>query len=210
MVEIHEPFWLYKYISTEFGKKRRGKKNQAISNLRPVIFFCHWTLQRTECVSCRNGRRVWNLQPVLWVAKPSFRLWHSWVGFRTGLKPKIWNLYSFIYHFGLFFMCVYGNCDSVFDKVRFFIAAASSLRQCYFLREVWTFKIQCFYVPPDLTSTNFTFCPHTVFMCFVWNREKTAAISLHSIDWLVFITDTECVYCAVRTGSLYIYSVKSM
>jgi hypothetical protein len=35
-------------------------------------------------------------------------------------------------------------------------------------------------------------------MCFVWIWEQTAIISLYSIDWLVFITETECVYCAVR------------
>ena len=51
---------------------------------------------------------------------------------------------------------------------------------------------------------NSTFCPHSVFMCFVWIWEQTAIISLYSINWLVFITETECVYCAVRTGSLYI------
>ena len=49
-----------------------------------------------------------------------------------------------------------------------------------------------------------TFCPHSVFMCFVWIWEQTAIISLYSINWLVFITETECVYCAVRTGSLYV------
>ena len=44
---------------------------------------------------------------------------------------------------------------------------------------------------------------HTaVFMCFVWISEQTAIISLYSINWLVFITETECVYCAVRTGSV--------
>ena len=56
----------------------------------------------------------------------------------------------------------------------------------------------------SLTLTNSTFCPHSVFMCFVWIWEQTAIISLYSINWLVFITETECVYCAVRTGSLYI------
>ena len=39
-------------------------------------------------------------------------------------------------------------------------------------------------------------------MCFVWIWEQTAIISLYSINWPVFITETECVYCAVRTGSL--------
>ena len=41
--------------------------------------------------------------------------------------------------------------------------------------------------------------PHTaVFMCFVWISEQTAIISLYNINWLVFVTQTETVYCAVR------------
>jgi len=51
------------------------------------------------------------------------------------------------------------------------------------------------------------FCPHSVFMCFVWIWEQTAVISLYSFNWLVCITETECVYCAVRTGCLYIIQV---
>ena len=44
-------------------------------------------------------------------------------------------------------------------------------------------------------------------MCFVWIWEQTAIISQYSINWLVCITETESVYCAVRTGSLYIIQV---
>ena len=55
----------------------------------------------------------------------------------------------------------------------------------------------------SLTFNNSTFCPHTVFMCFVWIWEQTAIISLCNINWLVFITEIQKVYCAVRTGSLY-------
>ena len=62
-------------------------------------------------------------------------------------------------------------------------------------------------LPPGLTFTNSAFCPHSAFMCFVWIWEQTAIISLYSINWLVFITETECVYCAVRTGSLYTASL---
>ena len=36
-------------------------------------------------------------------------------------------------------------------------------------------------------------------MCFVWISEQTAIISLYSNVWLIFITETECVYCAVRS-----------
>ena len=59
-----------------------------------------------------------------------------------------------------------------------------------------------------------TSCPHNVFMCFVWIWEQTAIISLYSIDWLVFITETESVYCAVRstfcvlpTQCIYVFCV---
>jgi len=57
----------------------------------------------------------------------------------------------------------------------------------------------------SVTFNDSTFCPHSIFMCFMWIWEQTAIISLYSINWLVFITETECVYCAVRTGSLYIF-----
>ena len=30
-------------------------------------------------------------------------------------------------------------------------------------------------------------------MCFVWIWEQTAIISLYNINWLVFITQTECL-----------------
>ena len=61
--------------------------------------------------------------------------------------------------------------------------------------------------PPRLTFSNSTFCPHSVFMCFVWIWEQTAIISPYTINWVVCITETECVYCAVRTGSLYTASL---
>ena len=44
-------------------------------------------------------------------------------------------------------------------------------------------------------------------MCFVWISEQTAIISLRNINWLLFITEKESVYCAVRTGSLTIIHV---
>jgi len=36
---------------------------------------------------------------------------------------------------------------------------------------------------------------------FCVDLRKTAIISLYSINWLVFVTETECVYCAVRSTS---------
>ena len=63
------------------------------------------------------------------------------------------------------------------------------------------------YIRPGVTLNNSTSCPHSVFMCCVWISEQTTIISLYNINWLVFITETECVYCAVRTGYLYIVQV---
>jgi hypothetical protein len=40
--------------------------------------------------------------------------------------------------------------------------------------------------------------PTPLFVCFVWISAQTAIISLYSTNWLVFITETESVYCAVR------------
>jgi len=60
------------------------------------------------------------------------------------------------------------------------------------------------YSPVVITcTTSLTQIPrsaHTaVFMCFVWISEQTAIISLYSINWLAFVTETESVHCAVRT-----------
>ena len=58
----------------------------------------------------------------------------------------------------------------------------------------------------SLTFSNSTFCPHSVFRCYVWISEQTAIISLHSINWLVLITETQSVYCAVGLHlDIYIY-----
>jgi len=53
------------------------------------------------------------------------------------------------------------------------------------------FNIKKFYVLP--TQCIYVFCV---------DLRKTAIISLYNINWLFFITETECVYCAVRTGYL--------
>jgi hypothetical protein len=43
-------------------------------------------------------------------------------------------------------------------------------------------------------------------MCFKRISEETAIISLYSVNWPVFIIETECVYCAVRTEvEIYLY-----
>jgi len=60
-----------------------------------------------------------------------------------------------------------------------------------------------------LTFNNSTFCPRSVFMCFVWISEPTAIISLYSINWLVSITvsysslrGTHCLYMPLQHNSV--------
>jgi hypothetical protein len=43
-----------------------------------------------------------------------------------------------------------------------------------------------------------TFFPHSVFMCFVWIWDKQRLFHCIALDDWFFITETECVYCAVR------------
>jgi hypothetical protein len=57
-----------------------------------------------------------------------------------------------------------------------------------------------FYNQDGVSLLRGTYCPHSVFVCFVRIWEQTAIISLYSINWLVFITETECVYCTVRSA----------
>jgi len=56
----------------------------------------------------------------------------------------------------------------------------------------------------SLTFNNSTFCPHTVFMCFVWISEQTAIISLHNINRLVFIAQT--LYLLSGTDWVFMYN----
>jgi len=51
------------------------------------------------------------------------------------------------------------------------------MSQLIYLENQWPLLVR-----PGLTFNNFTFCPHGVFMCFVWISEQTAIISLHNIN----------------------------
>jgi hypothetical protein len=62
------------------------------------------------------------------------------------------------------------------------------------------------YMYRQLNIHKFNVLP-TQCICFVWIWEQIAITSPYSIKWLVFITETECAYCAVRTGYLYIIEV---
>jgi len=52
----------------------------------------------------------------------------------------------------------------------------------------------------SLTLKNSLFSVHSIFMCFVWIWQQTGVSSLYSTDWLVFVTETECLL----RGTFYI------
>jgi hypothetical protein len=55
----------------------------------------------------------------------------------------------------------------------------------------------------------YTQSTESIYVFFVWFLEQTEIISLHSINLLVFIIETECVYCTVRKVFLNIIYVNS-
>jgi hypothetical protein len=70
------------------------------------------------------------------------------------------------------------------------------------------------YVPPRLAFTNFTFCPHSVCVCvcvcvYVFcGSENKQQLFTYTTFTDFFMTETECVYCAVRTKLLNIIPVE--
>ena len=63
-------------------------------------------------------------------------------------------------------------------------------------------------MPSGLTFRNFANCPQNLFTCVVYISYETAIISLY-INVLVFITESKCVYCTVRTESSNTFQVNS-
>jgi hypothetical protein len=66
-------------------------------------------------------------------------------------------------------------------------------------RQVRHVKRNCVEKISGLAFKRCTFCLQSTLIRFIWISEQTAIISLYNIIWLVCITETECVYCAVQT-----------
>jgi hypothetical protein len=92
--------------------------------------------------------------------------------------------------------------SDILNRRKTCLACTTHTRQVIFHRLLhYAFRAQwLLYLPTGSTLKNSIFCPHHVFTYFVWTSEQTAIISLYSINWLVFITETESVYCAVRSA----------
>jgi len=46
-----------------------------------------------------------------------------------------------------------------------------------------------------------------IYVYFMWISEQTEFIGMYSINWLVFITKTECIYCLVQSEILCVREV---
>jgi hypothetical protein len=88
------------------------------------------------------------------------------------------------------YMCVCVCVRAVTERlwIYFVVFLLYAIRQCLYaltlygpVVAIWT---------ASLTFNNSTFCPHSVFICFVWIWEQTAIIPLYSIiTWLAFIRE---------------------
>jgi len=61
----------------------------------------------------------------------------------------------------------------------------TTLTDCFYSRDLTLYVPVVTICTTSLTFNNSTFCPHSVFMCFVWILEQTVIISLYNINWLV-------------------------
>jgi len=100
----------------------------------------------------------------------------------------------------IFVFCVAGRTNSDYFPTQHYVTGFHNRVYCSVQTE-FILTPQIPVVTTCTTSSSFnnsTFRPLSVFICFVWISEQTAFIPLYNIKWLVFITETESVYCAVR------------
>jgi hypothetical protein len=74
--------------------------------------------------------------------------------------------------------------------------SGNSIPMCFRSEKNYSFKPSGYFIYNEACKLQKLWT--SAFTCFVWISEQTAIISLYSINWLIFTTETECVYCAVR------------
>jgi hypothetical protein len=119
---------------------------------------------RTEISESKNVFHIWNI--LKFRGRNNLR--------NTILMHTDWQFYFILYINAFMLVCVpqklisQPSIENISWEVHF-----------HFIIQQLTYNAQrLLYVPPGLTFTNSTFCPHSVFMCFVWISEQTAIIPL--------------------------------
>ena len=59
------------------------------------------------------------------------------------------------------------------------------LRRNHIALEINPYSPAVTFFTTSFNTQNSTFCPHSVFLCFVWIWEQAAIISQHSINWMI-------------------------
>jgi len=78
----------------------------------------------------------------------------------------------------------------------------TNIKKCNIIYALPFKAYRLLYVPPGLTFKNFVCQLHCIYVFYVAVRTNSK-FALYIINWLVFITEDERVYCAVRSESLY-------
>jgi hypothetical protein len=176
-------FYVLPAPCTDFQQNRQGCVCSKHEVTNPLKFSCHYMYRQWSLYVPQSGHYMYRTVVTICTAQWSLHLPHS-----GHYMYRQWSLY--VPHSGHYmYRTVVTICNA----------------SDHYMYRHWSL-----YVPrmvtictTSLTFNNSTFCPHSEFMCFVWISEQTAIISLYNINWLVCITETGSVYCAVRTGCLY-------
>jgi hypothetical protein len=80
---------------------------------------------------------------------------------------------------------------------------SASILSAYSFHPVNALKPTGYYTYHQVWHSKILHGDYIAYLCFVWLSEETVTFAIYVINWLVFITEAESVYCAVRTESLY-------
>jgi len=76
--------------------------------------------------------------------------------------------------------CIYVFCVDLRTNSHYFLIQHELTGFCN--RDLTLYSPLVTICTTSLTFNNSTFCPHSVFVCFVWISEQTAIISLYNIN----------------------------
>jgi len=92
----------------------------------------------------------------------------------------------------IYVFCVYLKTNSDYFPIQ-------HLLTCFYNRDLTLYSPVVIICTISFTFNISSFCPHTVFMCFVWISEQTTIIALYNFNWLFSKRQSQCVSCTVGT-----------
>jgi hypothetical protein len=101
-------------------------------------------------------------------------------------------------------LCTWGEKHMKYIRSQSYLLHMQSYGACVLCLTVWI-QLLLHVCTTWFNIHNCTFWPHSVFTCFIWTWEQTDYFPIQHL--LVFIIETECVYWAVRTGTLNVTEI---